>query len=108
LIGVSVLEKGTGNGVSTDADGKYSLSVNPGATLVYSYIGYVAQEKRAIAGILNVTLEEDTKALDEVIVVGYGVQKKSSVTGAISQVKASDMENRTITRPTSAELRTIH
>jgi TonB-linked SusC/RagA family outer membrane protein len=102
LIGVSVIEKGTGNGTVTDAGGKYSLSVNSGAILVYSYIGYVSQEKRAVNGVLDVAMEEDTKALEEVVVVGYGVQKKSSITGAISQVKAEDMQNRTITRPEQA------
>ncbi|KAA6300314.1 MAG: TonB-dependent receptor SusC, partial [Candidatus Ordinivivax streblomastigis] len=102
LIGVSVFEKGTGNGIVTDTNGKYSLSVNSNATIVYSYIGYITQEKRAIAGVLNVTMADDTKALDEVVVVGYGVQKKSSVTGAISQVKTEDMQNRTITRPEQA------
>jgi TonB-linked SusC/RagA family outer membrane protein len=102
LIGVSIVEKGTGNGTVTDVEGKYSFSVNQGAMLVFSYIGHVAQEKRAVAGILNITMEEDAKALDEVVVIGYGVQKKSSVTGAISQVKAEDMQNRTITRPEQA------
>jgi TonB-linked SusC/RagA family outer membrane protein len=97
MIGVSVLEKGTTNGVITDLDGNYSLSVSEGATLIYSYVGYITQERKVVAGTMNITLKEDTKTLDEVIVVGYGVQKKSSVTGAISSVKAEDIENRTIT-----------
>lgn len=102
MIGVSVLEKGTANGTVTDMDGNYVLNTHEGATLVYSYIGYISQEKRAVAGVMNVTLKEDTKRLDEVVVVGYGVQKKSSVTGAISQVKAEDMQNRTISNAQSA------
>jgi TonB-linked SusC/RagA family outer membrane protein len=102
LVGVSVIEKGTGNGTVTNMNGEYSLLVNPDATVVFSYIGYLTTEKRAVNGILNVTLEEDVKALDEVVVIGYGIQKKSSVTGAISQVKAEDMQNRTITRPEQA------
>ncbi len=102
MIGVSILEKGTTNGVITDIDGNYSLSVGEGATIVFSYIGYVTQELKAVSGTLNVTLKEDSQALDEVVVVGYGVQKKSSVTGAISQVKAEDMENRTITTAAQA------
>jgi TonB-linked SusC/RagA family outer membrane protein len=102
LVGVSVIEKGTANGATTDINGAYSLSVNPDATILFSYISYQTVEKRAVDGILNVTLEEDAKALDEVIVIGYGIQKKSSVTGAISQVKAEDMQNRTITRPEQA------
>jgi TonB-linked SusC/RagA family outer membrane protein len=102
LIGVSILEKGTANGTVTDIDGKYSLSAQAGATILFSYVGYVSQEIHAIDGVLNITLEEDTKNLEEVVVVGYGVQKKSNLTGAISQVKAEDMMNRTITRPEQA------
>lgn len=102
MIGVSILEKGTSNGVITDIDGNYTLSVGEGATIVYSYIGYVTQEKAAVAGVINVTMKDDTQALEEVVVVGYGVQKKSSVTGAISQVKAEDMQNRTITNAPQA------
>lgn len=102
MIGVSIQEKGTTNGVISDFDGNYNLSVKQGAVLVFSYIGYVMQEHQAVAGTLNVTLKEDTKALEEVVVVGYGVQKKSSVTGAISQVKAEDMQNRTITSAAQA------
>ena len=102
MIGVSVLEKGTTNGVITDLDGNYTLSVNEGATIVFSYIGYVTQEKKAAAGTMNIVLKEDNKTLDEVVVVGYGVQKKSSVTGAISSVKAEDFENRTITNAEQA------
>lgn len=102
MIGVSVFEKGTTNGVITDLDGNYMLSVKEGAIIVYSYIGYVTQEKKAVPGVMNVTLKEDTKTLDEVVVVGYGVQKKSSVTGAISQVKAEDMQNRTISNAPAA------
>lgn len=102
MIGVSIVEKGTANGVITDLDGNYSLSVSEGATIIYSYIGYITQEKKAVAGIMNITLIEDAKTLDEVVVVGYGVQKKSSVTGAISQVKAEDMQNRTISNAPAA------
>lgn len=102
MIGVSVFEKGTTNGVITDLDGNYMLSVKEGAVIVYSYIGYVTQEKKAVPGVMNVTLKEDTKTLDEVVVVGYGVYKKSSVTGAISQVKTEDMQNRTISNAPAA------
>ena len=98
MIGVSILEKGTTNGVVTDIDGNYTLTVNQGATLVFSYVGCVTEELVANGGTLNGTLQEDTETLDEVVVVGYGVQKKSSVTGAISSVKTEDIENRSITR----------
>lgn len=102
MIGVSVFEKGTSNGVITDLDGNYALSVSEGAVVVYSYIGYVTQERKVTGGVINITLKEDTKTLDEVVVVGYGVQKKSSVTGSISSVKAEDFENRTITNAEQA------
>lgn len=102
MIGVSIVEKGTTNGVITDLEGNYVLSAAEGATIIYSYIGYITQEKKAVAGVMNITLVEDAKTLDEVVVVGYGVQKKSSVTGAISQVKAEDMQNRTISNAPAA------
>ena len=102
MIGVSVQVKGTTGGAITDIDGNYSVSVEPGATLVFSYVGYITQEHAVKGGTLNVTLKEDAETLEEVVVIGYGVQKKSSVTGAISQVKAADMENRTITTAAQA------
>jgi TonB-linked SusC/RagA family outer membrane protein len=97
MIGVSVLEKGTTNGTVTGSDGTYALEVNRGAVLVYSYIGYIAQEKRAASGAMHIRLVEDAQALEEVVVIGYGVQRKSDVSGAVSQVKAADLENRSIT-----------
>ena len=102
MIGVSIVEKGTTNGCITDIDGNYTLNVNQGATIIFSYIGYVTQEKQAVAGVMNIVLKEDSETLDEVVVVGYGVQKKSSLTGAVSSVKAEDMEARTITRAEQA------
>ncbi|HCK25462.1 MAG TPA: SusC/RagA family protein, partial [Bacteroides graminisolvens] len=102
IIGVSVFEKGTSNGTITDLDGSYVLSVKEGTVIVYSYIGYVTQEKKAVTPVMNISLKEDSKTLEEVVVVGYGVQKKSSVTGAISQVKAEDMQNRTISNAPAA------
>ena len=102
MIGVSVLEKGTTNGTITDIDGNYQISVRQGATLVFSYIGYITQEKTVSANTLNVTMDEDMQALDEVVVIGYGVQRKSSLTGAVSSVKSEDLEARTIARPEMA------
>ena len=92
VIGASVIEKGTSNGVVTDFDGNFALDVKQGATLVISYIGYKTQEI-AIGNqsTFNVTLEEDNAALDEVVVIGYGVQKKKLVTGATVQVKGDDI-----------------
>lgn len=96
MIGVSIVEKGTTNSCTTDENGNYTLDVANGATIIYSLIGFVTQEKQAVAGVMDIVLAEDIQTLEEVMVVGYGVQKKSSVTGAISQVKAEDMQNRTI------------
>ena len=92
VIGASILEKGTSNGTVTDLDGNYTLSVKPGATLVISYIGYKTQEiKVGNNSRIDVTLEEDNTSLEEVVVVGYGVQKKKLVTGATVQVKGEDI-----------------
>lgn len=102
IIGASVLEKGTNNGVITDIDGNYQLSVQQGATLMFSFIGYVSQEHLVSGATLNIVMEEDVQSLDEVVVIGYGVQRKSSLTGAVSSVKSEDMEARTITRPEQA------
>lgn len=103
LIGVSVLVKGTAIGGITDFDGKYSLNVKAGETLVFSYIGYVTQEIRiADQATLNVALKEDTETLDEVVVVGYGVQKKKLVTGAAVQVKGDNIQKLNTTNPLQA------
>lgn len=90
VIGASVLEKGTKNGVITDLDGKFSLSVKSGATLVISYIGYRTLEIKATPG-MKISLTEDSEMLEEVVVVGYGVQKKKLLTGATVQVKGEEI-----------------
>lgn len=97
LIGVNVMEKGTTNGSITDIDGKYSVSLtgkNP--VLVFSYIGYASQEI-PVSGKnkIDVTLKEDTEQLEEVVVIGYGTAKKKDLTGAISTVKAENLEKET-------------
>lgn len=102
MVGVSVIEKGTQNGVMTDANGKYDITVNEGAVLEFSYIGYHNVEKPAINGTLNVNMEPDNEMLEETVVVGYGVQKRSSLTGAVTQVKSEDIEARTITNASQA------
>lgn len=92
LVGVSVLVKETANGTITDIDGNFKLNVVSGQTLVFSYIGYVTQEIVVTdQKSLNVILKEDTEILDEVVVVGYGVQKKKLVTGATVQVKGESL-----------------
>ena len=75
LIGVSVMEVGTSNGVVTDFNGDFTLTVKQGAQLAFSYIGYVSQTLRAANG-MKVTLEEDNKVLNEVVVVGYGTMRR--------------------------------
>ena len=103
LIGVTVKVKGDNKGGAvTGLDGDFSIMVQKGKTLVFSYLGYQTKEVAAITSKLKVNMKEDNKVLDDVVVVGYGVQKKSSVTGAISQVKKEDIENRTITNAKAA------
>lgn len=88
VIGANVVEKGTSNGTVTDLDGKYSLSVSEGSVLVVSYIGYNSQEvKVGKEDMLNIALTEDSETLEEVVVIGYGQQKKVSVTGAVGNIK---------------------
>ena len=102
MVGVSVIEKGTQNGVMTDATGKYTISAQAGSVLEFAYLGYVTVEKNAVAGTLNVNMEPDNELLEETVVVGYGVQKKSSLTGSVTQVKSEDMQARTITTASQA------
>lgn len=96
LIGVSVVPEGANAGTTTDVDGNFSISAANGSTLVFSYIGYASKELKVTGPTLNVTLEEDNQLLDEMVVVGYGVQRKSEVTGSISQVKSADLHDRTV------------
>ncbi len=101
MIGVTIKEKGSSRGVVTDLEGNFSIQVSRGSTIQVSYVGYSTMDIKATPK-MKIVLKEDSKILDDVVVVGYGIQKKSSVTGAISQVKAEDMENRTITNAKSA------
>ena len=103
LMGVGVILQGTTHGVATDIDGMYSLTVPAGSTVEFSYIGFKPQTVVANStATVNIKMLPDTEMLEETVVVGYGVQKKSDVTGAISQVKSEDIANRTITTPESA------
>ena len=98
LIGVSVVVKGTMRGVATELDGSFSIEAKAGETLVISSIGYLTQERAAITDRpMDIILAEDSEMLEETVVIGYGIQKKSDVTGAIASVKESDLENRTST-----------
>lgn len=95
VIGASVLEKGTTNGVVTNLDGEFSLSVEQNATLVISFIGYKTMEVKATTN-MNVTLQEDNELLDEVVVIGYGSVKRKDVTTAVSTVSTKDLDQRPI------------
>ena len=97
LVGVSVVIKGTNKGVATDFDGKYSLTDVPkGAVLQFSSVGYQTTDVKANNSQLNIKLAEATQNLDEVVVVGYGTQKKGDVTTAITSVKTKDLEQRPV------------
>ncbi|MBR1464486.1 MAG: TonB-dependent receptor [Prevotella sp.] len=87
LIGATVLEKGTTNGVVTDFDGNFSINVNPGATLVVSYVGYI-QKEVAVGNNshLSITLEDEGHNLNEVVVIGYGTQRREAVTGSVANI----------------------
>ena len=92
LPGVTITVKGTSDGVITNVDGEYSITVSKNAILIFSYVGFVDQEI-PIAGskILNVTMEEEIGKLDEVVIVGYGTQKKVSVTGSVSNISTKEL-----------------
>lgn len=98
IIGANIIETGSSNGTITDIDGNFSLSVADNATIQVSYIGYLEQEIKTEGRVhLNIILKEDARALDEVIVVGYGTMKKSDLTGAVSSVKTSDIQQTPMT-----------
>ena len=92
IIGANVVVKGTTNGVITDIDGNYMLQAPVGSILEISYIGYQSLEIKATAQPQHIELGEDTQALEEVVVVGYGVQKKATVTGSVATVKGSELK----------------
>lgn len=103
LIGVNVVEKGTTNGTVTDFDGNYSLSVSNGSILVFSYIGYVPQEIATDGKQnINITLKEDSKQLEEAVVVGYQVARKADLTGAVSVIKLKETSDIPTSNPMEA------
>ena len=102
VIGASVVEKGNPqNGTITDFNGNFTIKVNEGATIVVSYIGYVTQELKATRN-MRVVLKEDAQTLQDVVVIGYGVQKKSVVTASIAKVSSDDLEGKTRLRADDA------
>jgi TonB-linked SusC/RagA family outer membrane protein len=104
IIGANVVEKGVAaNGTTTDADGKFSLNVSPGATLVVSYVGYVTQEITVTTQTtISVTLVEDLRSMDEVVIVGYGMQKKMSLTGSVATVSTKELQSIPVSNLTAA------
>ena len=103
IIGANVVIKGSSNGTISDFDGHFSLEVKEGDVLVVSYIGYTDYEVRVgNQNNLSITLKEDSKALDEVVVVGYGTQTKVNLTGAVSTISKDDLVNRPVTNVSSA------
>lgn len=102
IPGANVVEKGTTNGTMTDMNGKFILNVHSNSILEVSYIGYIPQEvKVGKQANLTITLEEDLQSLEEVIVVGYGTQKKINLTGSVAQVSSETLKNRPITNISS-------
>ena len=98
VIGASVVIKGTSNGIATDFDGNFTLNASQGQTLVVSYIGYITKEiKIGAQSHYNITLEEDKKVLDEVVVVGYGTMKKSDLSGSSSSIGEQTLKGSVIT-----------
>ena len=102
VIGASVVEKGKPqNGAITDFDGKFTINVSTGTPIIISYVGFVTQELKATNG-MKVTMKEDAQTLQDVVVIGYGVQKKSVVTAAIAKVSADDLDGKTRLRAEDA------
>ncbi len=92
LIGATIMEKGTKNGTVTDLDGHFTLNVKPGATLIVSYVGYDEQEVPVGSNSnLNITLKEHGRSLNEVVVIGYGTQRREAVTGSVANVGGEDL-----------------
>ena len=103
LIGATVQVQGTKTGSVTDFDGNYTINAEQGQTLVFSYVGYLTKTVKVGGGsTIDVTLEEDRQSLDEVVVIGYGVQKKKLLTGATTQVKGEDIAKLNTTNPLQA------
>ena len=101
VIGASVMEVGTSNGVATDANGNFTLKVSPGAELSISYVGMTPQTVKALSG-MNITLQEQDTMLDQVVVVGFATQKKTNLTGSVGIATAKDIEARPVTTATQA------
>ncbi|MDE6497637.1 MAG: TonB-dependent receptor plug domain-containing protein, partial [Muribaculaceae bacterium] len=102
LIGASVTVKGAKDGVTTDIDGNYTIKVNQGATLTFSYVGFTPRDIAVTGNRLDVALTENAENLNELVVVGYGVMKKKLVTGATAQIKGDEIAKMNTTSPLQA------
>src|SRR5690606_18448331 len=103
LIGVSIQEKGTTNGTVTDVNGVFNFTVaNSSSVLIFKYLGFLNKEMAVSSNPLTVVLEEDPVALEDVVIVGYGTQKKENLTGAISTVTGTDLAKRPVMRASAA------
>ena len=91
IIGASISVKGTTNGVITDMDGNFTLNNISGGVLIISYVGFQTQEVNITGKPLKIVLREDSEMLDEIVVVGYGVQKKATLSGSVTQVKGDEV-----------------
>lgn len=101
LAGVTVFVKGSSTGTVTDLDGKFSMkSVQPNAIIVFSYVGYKSQEFFAGKDVLKVAMQDDTKLIDELVVIGYGAVKKNDLTGSVSSLKSKDFNKGVVSSPT--------
>jgi TonB-linked SusC/RagA family outer membrane protein len=97
IIGANIVEKGTANGITTDADGKFSLSIAENATLQISYVGYVGQEIAVKnQAYIQATMSEDLQKLDEIVVIGYGAVKRRDLTGSVSQLSSNTIKNQAV------------
>ncbi len=103
LIGASVLQQGTSNGVITDIDGKYSIQVPSEATLEFSYVGMVKQAiKVGNRSVIDVQMQDDSQMLAETVVIGYGSAKKRDLTGSITNIKGDEIANKPVVNPVAA------
>ena len=102
LIGVSVKQAGTQNGVTTNINGQFTITVPQGANLEFSYIGYTPTTVRAANG-MTVILQDDNQLLEEVVVVGYGTMRRKDVTSSITTVQAKDLNTGVFTDPSPSE-----
>lgn len=103
LVGVTIVEKGTTNGVTTDLEGRYTLEVSEGASLIFSYVGYISQEiSVGSRSVIDIELLEDVQALQEIVVVGYGTTKRPEFTGSVATIKKDDIVNVLAGNPTTS------